>query len=207
MLEEVEMPPRVRLGVVHLAPRRAALRAREAGALPEVNPQIQTTSPGIELDVHDLPPVVGLAHLCRPSRSRPSSSGTTPQPSEKQQSEIGVAGGARFVRRGRRGAASRRSSVSSRRLLGAHSSLSADSHDQRSRRDYRNRGQAIVRPRPLRATEMSPKQKRREMIVRRRAVARGSIAGACSCPDKRLSCAGLLASAGSLLLTAGSSRA
>ena len=46
------------------------------------------------------PRVVRLAHLCRPSRSRTSSSGTTPQPSEKQQSEIGVAGGARFVRRG-----------------------------------------------------------------------------------------------------------
>ena len=46
------------------------------------------------------PRVVGLAHLCRPSRSRTSSPGPTPQPSEKQQSEIGVAGGARFVRRG-----------------------------------------------------------------------------------------------------------
>ena len=46
------------------------------------------------------PRVVRFAHLCRRSRSRTSSPGTTPQPSEKQQSEIGVAGGARFVRRG-----------------------------------------------------------------------------------------------------------
>ena len=46
------------------------------------------------------PRVVGLAHLCRPSRSPTSSSGTTPQPSEKQQSEIGVTGGATCVRQG-----------------------------------------------------------------------------------------------------------
>ena len=46
------------------------------------------------------PPVVRPAHLCRPSRSRTSSPGTTPQPSENQQSEIGVAGRARFVRQG-----------------------------------------------------------------------------------------------------------
>ena len=91
------------------------------------------------------PRVIGLAHLCRPSRSRTSSPGMTPQPSEKLQSEIGVAGGARFVRRGRRGAASRRSSVSSRRLWGAHSSVIAGGHDHRSRRDYRNRGIAAAR--------------------------------------------------------------
>jgi hypothetical protein len=35
VLEEVQMPPRVRLGVVHFAPRRTAFRTREASALPE----------------------------------------------------------------------------------------------------------------------------------------------------------------------------
>ena len=42
----------------------------------------------------------------------------------------------RCVRSGKRGAASRRSPISSRRLWGADSSVVADSHDQRSRRDY-----------------------------------------------------------------------
>ena len=50
----------------------------------------------------------------------------------------------RCARSGKSGAASRRSSVSSRRLWGAHSSVVTDSHDQRSRRDYRNRGFAIA---------------------------------------------------------------
>jgi len=45
---------------------------------------------------------------------------------------------------GRLDAASPRSSVSSRRLWGAHISVVADSHDQRSRRDYRNRGKPIT---------------------------------------------------------------
>ena len=45
------------------------------------------------------PRVVRFAHLCRRSRGRTSSSGATPQPNEKQQSEIGVVGRARFVRR------------------------------------------------------------------------------------------------------------
>jgi hypothetical protein len=46
------------------------------------------------------PRVLRLAHLCRRSRGRTSSSGATPQPNEKQKSEIGVVGRARFVRRG-----------------------------------------------------------------------------------------------------------
>jgi hypothetical protein len=49
------MPPRVRLGVVHLAPRRAALRARKASTPREIDPQIQTTPPNVELLVHHLP--------------------------------------------------------------------------------------------------------------------------------------------------------
>ena len=40
--------------------------------------------------------------------------------------------------------ASRRSSLSSRRLWGAHSSVVANSHDQRSRPDCRNRGKPIT---------------------------------------------------------------
>jgi hypothetical protein len=55
MLEEVHMPPRVRLGVVHLASSRTALRAPKPRPLREVNPQIQTTPPSIELDVNHLP--------------------------------------------------------------------------------------------------------------------------------------------------------
>jgi hypothetical protein len=64
---------------------------------------------------------------------------------EKQQLEIGVTGRPRFVRRGRRDAASRRSSVSSRRLYGAHKSGIAGGHGHAVRRDYRNRGIALVR--------------------------------------------------------------
>src|SRR6266498_5380774 len=54
-MEEVQMPPRVRLGVMHLAPGHPALRARKPSPLPEVDPQIQPTPLGIELDVHHLP--------------------------------------------------------------------------------------------------------------------------------------------------------
>ena len=43
VLKEVQMPPRMALRVMHLAAGRAALRAREASALPEVDPQIQPT--------------------------------------------------------------------------------------------------------------------------------------------------------------------
>ena len=44
--------------------------------------------------------------------------------------------------------ASRRSSLSSRRLWGAHSSVVANSHDQRSRPDCRNRGIGVAERRP-----------------------------------------------------------
>jgi hypothetical protein len=45
---------------------------------------------------------------------------------------------------GKRGAASRRSSVSSRRLCGAHNSAIAGGQDPFSRRGYRNRGIGIA---------------------------------------------------------------
>src|ERR1035441_5877819 len=55
MLKEVQMPPSVALGVVHLASGRSALRARKPSTLREVNPKIKTTPRNIELDIHDLP--------------------------------------------------------------------------------------------------------------------------------------------------------
>ena len=45
---------------------------------------------------------------------------------------------------GRRDAANPRSSVSSRRLWGAHSSVVAGGHGRGGRRDYRNRGKALL---------------------------------------------------------------
>jgi hypothetical protein len=45
---------------------------------------------------------------------------------------------------GKSGQASRRSSVSSRRLWGAHSSAITGSQDDRADPGYRNRGEALV---------------------------------------------------------------
>jgi hypothetical protein len=57
-----------------------------------------------------------------------SSPGATPQPSEKQQREIGVAGGPRFVRRG--GATPRaRGRLSAAAGCEDHSSVIASGHD------------------------------------------------------------------------------
>src|SRR5450432_2533377 len=55
MLKEVQMPPRLLLGVLHRATRSLTLRAPEPGALPEVDPQIQPLALRIELDARDLP--------------------------------------------------------------------------------------------------------------------------------------------------------
>ena len=79
---------------------------------------------------------------CRPSRSPTSSPSTTFRNRTRSSRARSASPAVRdSPGGGRRDAASRRSSVSSRRLWGAHSSVVADSHDQRSRRDYRNRGQ------------------------------------------------------------------
>src|SRR5205823_4697128 len=65
VLEEIQMPPRVALGVMHLAARRAALRTCEPSALPKVDPQIQTTPPRIELDINDLPRLLKTKRLAK----------------------------------------------------------------------------------------------------------------------------------------------
>jgi len=57
MLKEVQMPPRLLLGVMHLQPRPVALRAREPRSLREVEPQIQPLGLRVELDAQHLPRV------------------------------------------------------------------------------------------------------------------------------------------------------
>ena len=55
MLEEVEMPPRLLLGVVHLAVGPLALWAREPRSLREVQDQLQPPRLTVEVDAHDAP--------------------------------------------------------------------------------------------------------------------------------------------------------
>jgi hypothetical protein len=49
------MPPRVRLGVLHLAARHPAHRARKPRPLRKVDPQIEPAPLGVELAVDYLP--------------------------------------------------------------------------------------------------------------------------------------------------------
>src|SRR5450432_563811 len=63
MLEEVQVPPRLLLGVMHLHPRPVALRASKPGALRKVDPQIQPLGLNIELDARDPP------RIAQPERS------------------------------------------------------------------------------------------------------------------------------------------
>ena len=55
VLEEVQMPPRPLLGVVDLAPWVPALRAGEAAAAREVEPQVELLIVLAELDSGDCP--------------------------------------------------------------------------------------------------------------------------------------------------------
>ena len=55
VLPEVQMPPHLRLGVMHPAPITPALRTREPRALRKVDPQIKTLMPSVELVLHHLP--------------------------------------------------------------------------------------------------------------------------------------------------------
>ncbi len=55
MLEEVQMPPRLRLGVARLQPRRTALRAAKHRPAGEVDPQIQPALIDVEAHLDDLP--------------------------------------------------------------------------------------------------------------------------------------------------------
>jgi len=64
VLEKVQMPPRLLLGVVDWAALPAALRTREPRPLRKIDPQIQPPLLGVELHVHDLP------RLLKPKRSR-----------------------------------------------------------------------------------------------------------------------------------------
>jgi hypothetical protein len=57
MLKEVQMPPRLLLGVLHRATRPLTLRAREPGSLREIEPEIQPLTLTIELDTRDVPRV------------------------------------------------------------------------------------------------------------------------------------------------------
>jgi hypothetical protein len=62
MLEEVQVPPRLLLGVLHRATHPLTLRAREPRALLEIDPQIQPLALRIELDARDLPRVAQPQH-------------------------------------------------------------------------------------------------------------------------------------------------
>ena len=141
------------------------------------------------------PRVVGLAHLCRPSRSRTSSPGTTPQPSEKQQSEIGVAGGARFVRRG--GAAPRAGGrLSAAAGCGEHTvRWSPAVTASGGRRDYRNRGKGIAG----REQPREPKQSWRAQAAERFDV--GDCNSAPSLPGSRLPASTMTSCVGMTLST------
>src|ERR1700681_4315007 len=63
MLEEVQMPPRLLLGVVRLERRPVALRAAERRTTRKIDPQIQPLGLRIELDARDLP------RIAQPERS------------------------------------------------------------------------------------------------------------------------------------------
>jgi hypothetical protein len=55
VLKEVQMPPRLLLGIARLQPRPVALRAGERRPAREIDPQIQPLGFGIELDARDPP--------------------------------------------------------------------------------------------------------------------------------------------------------
>jgi len=55
VLEEVQVPPGLRLGVLDLTALRSALRARESGALVKVDTQLQATLLVIKVAVHNTP--------------------------------------------------------------------------------------------------------------------------------------------------------
>jgi hypothetical protein len=57
MLEEVQVAPRLLLGVVNLAARTLTLRTRKTSALREVEDQLQPTLLSVELDADNAPRV------------------------------------------------------------------------------------------------------------------------------------------------------
>ena len=86
MLEEVQMPPGLLLGVVHLAPLPTALRAREPRPLRKVDSQIQPALLGVELDIHHPPRLLKterlLEQLAVAQTGLPSSRIRSPAPSQ-----------------------------------------------------------------------------------------------------------------------------